>query len=276
MTGGNENDRGSLGELVSLKGSPWSLRAKWALTHHRCQYSETDYIPFVSVPRLWFRLSFPRDKITAPVFFPIDQSPPLRHSLAIARLADKKRSLSSDSIFPPNADSEIESWVQCAESVMTYDRHRFVRKVLKDEETTLRLVPENMRWIRNFGALRVIRWVLGTKFLGKYPVNADAEAEAHRSWSAVLQRLHEEKRNGSNKQAVYLVGGRFTFADIAIASATTVVAPPNRKILKGIHDDNELVRDDDFCDKFGEIIQWRDDIFERHFPESMRHIPRQR
>ena len=275
MPARDENDGGSLGELVSLKVSPWSLRARWALTHHRCHYSETYYTPFISAPRMWYRLSFPRDKITVPVFFPIEGSPPLRDSLEIAQMADKKQSLNSDSIFPPNAGSEIESWVQCIEPALAYGRERYARNVMMSEEATLSFIPKSIRWVHNFGGVSLIRWLFGTTFISKYPVSADAEAEAHRSWSAVLQRLHKVKSNSSNKQSIYLVGGRFTFADIAVSSATIMIEPLKRKFFRGTNTHDECVRNEEFREKFDEVIQWRDDIFERHFPESLWPIPRQ-
>ncbi len=37
--------------LVSLKVSPWSLKARWALRHHRIHYRTQPYLPVLGEPR---------------------------------------------------------------------------------------------------------------------------------------------------------------------------------------------------------------------------------
>ncbi len=53
--------------LVSLKVSPWSLKARWALKHHRIPYRTQPYLPVLGELLLRWRLWKWSGKVTVPV-----------------------------------------------------------------------------------------------------------------------------------------------------------------------------------------------------------------
>lgn len=271
MTQNTKTASENLGELFTLKISPWSLRARWALAYHNCQYTTTYCQPLVSTLYLWYRLNFPFDKITLPILLPSDNTtPPLRDSLLIAQYADKMRGDGVDSLFPESCLKEIDMWSKRMDVVMGYGRQRFMRKMIERDDTIMLYVPKNIRWIQRYGGVAFVRWLTENWFLKKYSDDGGGEENARIAWNKVRERIMEVKkeRGGDGKQ-VYLIQGKFSYADILVAVGTMFLEPLKDKWFVGVSRAKDCARDERLGREFHEVISWRDEIFEKHFPEKL-------
>eukprot|EP00168_Porphyra_purpurea_P014455 TRINITY_DN4154_c0_g1_i1.p2 TRINITY_DN4154_c0_g1~~TRINITY_DN4154_c0_g1_i1.p2 ORF type:complete len:152 (+),score=50.63 TRINITY_DN4154_c0_g1_i1:52-456(+) len=116
----------------------------------------------------------------------------------------------------------------------------------------------------------VAHWVARRALAGmaaKYPPAVDRAAARDR-----LADLAAAVRGGTPAASgcVYLVGGAFTYADVAMVVATGFVRPLGKAVL----DDTPLAAltaltaDESFGEGLGDVLAWRDAILAAHFADA--------
>src|SRR4051812_533417 len=93
-------------KLITLKISPWSERAKWALDHHQLVYETIQHAPFLGERRLRRLVGAQKKRATAPVLLAGEQI--LTESWDIALYADREGKGSK--LIPPDREGEIRKW----------------------------------------------------------------------------------------------------------------------------------------------------------------------
>jgi glutathione S-transferase len=98
-------------QLVSLKVSPWSERAKWALDHHGLTYDVVEHFPILGERRLRRIVGAGKPKATVPVLIAGDEV--LSESWDIASYADRVGT--GAKLFPPGHETAIRKWTTLAD-----------------------------------------------------------------------------------------------------------------------------------------------------------------
>ena len=194
--------------LVTIPFSHYCEKARWALDHHRLAFEEDAYAPgehFLRVRRL-------RGK-TVPIL--IDGSEIVHDSSAILRHLDA-RAPASRRLYPDDAAARQE--VESIEEELDGELGPTARQwayfhVLNDARAALALMTRGMP-IWKKAAFTAIFPALRAAMKQRMDVQAESAATALERVRAVLARTEARLEGGRR----YLVGDRFTAADLTFAS----------------------------------------------------------
>lgn len=241
--------------LVSLPYSPWSLKAKWALDHHRVRYRLGTHLPMLGEPLLRLRTGRWSGKVSVPIL--LTEAGAVMESDAIARWADAHGE--GEPLFPPGLEAEIERWNDIADEVLDAGRARVIERSLASREALLESVPGP----RVLGPLLVPVGKMGARFLArKYGSDRAGGREVIERGLATLR----EALDGDP----FLVGDRFTFADVAMAAALACVRPPGARWDHLGDASRACWTDEGLAEEYAELLEWRDGLFEDRFPARAR------
>jgi glutathione S-transferase len=239
-------------ELIGLSYSPWSEKARWALDHHGLSYTWTEHIPMLGEPALRLKTKSATGRATVPVL--ITPHGPVTDSFRIAELAERHGK--GAPLFPQENYDDIAAWNARSERALDAARGLVVartgRSPKAQEEALPAFVPAFLR-----PTLRPVA-TLGVAFFNrKYTLSQADEAERRATVAAELLALRNVVDNRD-----YLVGGRFTYADIAMAVSLQFLGPhPSLHLGEGT---TEAWRDPDLAARFGGLLAWRDAIYDKH------------
>ncbi|MCB9617607.1 MAG: glutathione S-transferase [Sandaracinus sp.] len=231
--------------LLGLAYSPWTQRARWALDHHGVPYDFETYAPIVGEPGLRRRLGRLKGRVSVPVLFVDGQ--PLEDSVAIARWAEA-RGRGEPLFFD---DDAVTHWVSIAERGLSAGRARAAEATKADpeaqKEAVAFLAPAPfhgaLRPVARFGA-----WMLARKYGAPPPL------ELERSLEALREGLGDGR---------HLLGGRLSFADLAMAGMLEFVAP-GEHIRRGVAE-KRVWGDARHANRFADLVAWRDALIRDHW-----------
>ena len=241
--------------LVSLPYSPWSLKAKWALDHHRVAYRLGTHLPMLGEPLLRLRTGRWSGKVSVPIL--IADGEAIMGSDAIARWADAHGE--GEPLFPEGEDEAVAHWNGIADELLDAGRARVIERSLASREALIESVPGP----RFLGPLLVPVGKMGARFLArKYGADqAGGRDVVERGLAALREALDGD---------AHLVGDRFTFADIAMAAALACVRPPGRSWDHLGDASRACWTDDALAEQHEELLAWRDHLFAERFPPRVR------
>lgn len=244
-------------ELVAIRMSPWSERARWALDHCRVDYHYSEFQLMLSEPATRLRLRQWRGRVTAPILMR-DGADPLRDSIDIARWADSQRPAGAPPLFPEDATAEIDRIIACTNPALDAGRARATRRVAERRDARLENLPRGIP-----GALRPLLApvaALGVRyFVNKYGMNDHTEAGDHDVVRAALTDLREALDGGD-----YILGERFSFADIAGAVLLHFVDYPRSGPGRLGKANRECWGDPQLAAEFSDLVEWRDRLYDKH------------
>jgi glutathione S-transferase len=240
-------------ELVGIGYSPWTEKARWALDHHAIIYREEEYLPMLGEPALRMRIRKFRGKITVPLLIAGERV--IQDSFAIARYADGIGG--GAPLFPERYAAEIGVWNERSEQALRGVRAIVSEQVLQNPAAKEEALPEAFP-----GAMRkLLKPVanVGVAYLrGKYDFTSRL-AGARRDLESNLQVLQEALGDRD-----YLCGEGFSYADIAMALVLQGVKPVTDEFLRLGPATREAWTNLDLCDRFPDLLAWRDRIYEKH------------
>lgn len=235
--------------LYGIPYSPWSEKARWALTAAKVPYREVTYVPMVGEAVLRAKLKQWTGRVSVPVLLTAEG--PVRDSLEIARWASRH----GESLFPTAAVSEIEAWNRRSEEALDAGRARTTLLVSRDPDAMLENLP---RPLRRLGPASKALGRAGVLYLErKYGFGGDGEEALTARIRAALQPLQSALQGRE-----YLVDGRFTHADITMAVALQVVRPPPHIRVGRLS--RRHWTNDALSAEFPELLAWRDQLIARH------------
>lgn len=279
-------------ELVHLSLSPWSLHARWALAVLRHPVSFTPYTP--GPPGEWIlrvRLGFPSGPISVPVLFrrPAAGGGAIRGAEAIARYAQEQviAAAAADGAagvtplpvlfpaVPPGEADQVAAWAATAQEVLSYSRAAVMSVAASTPEGIAAMSTMLPATMRSVLPAAVVRWIgarTANGLVTKYPPLVDrATARAHLDrLAAAVSTGGSGGRGAAAKGCVYLVGGAFSYADIAMVIATGVVRPLGERYINDapLRSVKALVTDNPFAEGLDEVVAWRDAILAAHFADD--------
>jgi glutathione S-transferase len=172
-------------------------------------------------------------------------------SMRIARWADEHGS--GTSLFPDDLRTEIDRWNVVAEEALDSGRALFLGRLVDDREARLNVIPT---WASNLSPLHAFVRARSLHVLKKYGAGRRTE-DAHRervrrAFDAVREALADGRR--------YLLG-RFTFADIAVASSAQYLAPVMHPRVPVFRRSAGVWVVPGLTAEFGEVLRYRDALY---------------
>ncbi len=262
-------------ELLALPFSPWSEKARWALDVRHVPYAYRVYQPILGEPALRRKLRRAGGNVTVPVLT-TDDGRVLGDSADIARWADARGD--GPSLFPAAHEAAIARFIDLSERALEAGRALTLTRMLADDDALAEMVPRPLRSLR---ALAVAIGGAGIRrTLRKY---ADGEADLAARRRTLTEALDEIRstlaaRANANANANASASasandkpqpllGQFTFADIAATQAIVAVEPPAFG-LKLRPASRRCWTDPDLRSRYGDLVAWRDAIYETFRPRS--------
>jgi glutathione S-transferase len=239
--------------LVSLRYSPWSERAHWALDHHGIAYQSVRHEPFLGEPRLRKLAGHRRGRVTVPLLLTGDEA--LMESFEIARFADRHGG--AESLVPPEHEASIRELNELVERTMMAGRGLTTAALLADpaalDEALPRGVPSFvrplLRPLSRFGT----RW-----FARKYELDL---ADRATPVAALAETLATLRARYAGRDYCH---DRFSYADILFCSLLQAISPVSDRYIRlgpawrRAWTIPELARD------FADLVAHRDELYARH------------
>jgi glutathione S-transferase len=237
--------------LIGLSYSPWSLKARWALDHHRVPYRWREYLPMLGEPLLQARLR--RRRVTVPVL--IDEAGVHDDSFDIARRAEAVGQ--GAPLFPDALTDAISRWNQTSEDVCAAGRALTTARVLADPAALAESVPVPPALRRPLRGVATA----GARFLTrKYGLREVDEDAALDTIGLALEAVREALADGR----AYLEGP-LTYADFALAVSLQFVQPVAGTYVHLGPASRRCWTRDGLAQAYPDVLAWRDQVFARHW-----------
>lgn len=239
--------------FVALAFSPWSIKARWALDHHRVAYRFEPHLPMAGEALLRLRTGRWRGRITVPILLTRDGA--VHGSLEIARYAERVGE--GARLFPAEHEEAIARWAARADVMLDAGRALAMPRMLASRES----LAENVPGPRALGPVLAPVGGLAVRYLiRKYGVTDAAEHydEERRMGLEALRRAIGEGE--------HLVGGAFSYADVVMAVATFVVRPPGRRFDHLGDATRACWTDEALAAEYADVLAWRDRVLATSFP----------
>jgi len=242
--------------LVDQAFSAWSEKARWVLDWKGVAFERREFIPMID--DRWLRRISGQEEV--PVL--VRGGAALAGSTAIALALEAERP--ERPLLPDDRRLRAEAirWQDWAgDTLSPLGRIVLMGSLVADREAALTTVPPTApAYARMFASIAV---PLGLRqFMKAYEIDEEKIAAAH----ATLPRHLESIAAALAPGRPYLVGDALTLADVAVASALILIAPPAEEWLprpmapalrRAFTSATSLAR-------FPEVFAWRDDLYKRH------------
>lgn len=238
--------------LYGLAQSPWTEKARWSLDHHGVAYRYHEHVPVLGEVLLR-RKAKPRKGEKASVPLLVDGGEVLPSSLAIARHAETIGK--GYPLFPRGSEDEITRWADLSDRIIHVGRVK-VLAALRSNRAAQRealpgFIPGPLRSV-----LRPMATTASAFLTMKYEVPRDLPSEVA---STLCPALEEVRRGLGGKE--YLLG-RFTFADVAVASSLRALRPEARAAIGPAT--REIWTNEAVAAEYEDLVMWRDAIYRKH------------
>lgn len=183
----------------------------------------------------------------------IDSGIVVRDSLDIALYAERHGS--GTPLFPKGQEGEIYGWNDGAERLLEAARSRLMERLVADDGALYEAVPSPLS---KLGPSLVPLARMGATFIiRKYKTRTTPAAQTEATIASVMERA-----DAAVSRNDYLVGGQFTFADLAVAAALGMIAPHPRQPLGPAS--RKVWSEPTIAAAFPNLLSWRDRIIEHH------------
>jgi glutathione S-transferase len=214
--------------LVTIRVSHYNERARWALDHLGVRYVEEAYMPMLHVPAVLLATrgrGGKADRVSTRMSTPVlvtGEGPPICDSSEILRWADARFGTPTTTLYPASHRAEIEALeANVHDEVGPHTRRLAYFMGLVRPEVLHRLAD------RNVGARQawLFRRVAGVVIAGvSRGLKIDRE-HAERSQARLREQVQALERRVEGRR--YLVGDRFTAADLSLACMFAPVLLPS-------------------------------------------------
>lgn len=237
--------------LHALPLSPWSEKARWALDHHRIEYSEEVYTPMLSEPALRWRLRRARGPVSVPVLFADGEA--YTDSFDIAHFAERRGA--GAPLFRRGLEEDIARWNRVSDAAMRAGRALVCFRVDADPQARSEVLPDLVPRALRRPLDPVAR--VGVRYLAKKYGFREDEHRHRAELRAHLAELREALSDGRP----YVIGDELSYADIAMAAALQFVAPVGDQHLRIGPATRRAWTDLDLAGELTDLLEWRDQLY---------------
>jgi glutathione S-transferase len=239
--------------LIVESFSPWSEKARWALDHHRVAYASREHYPLIGELSLRLRARRLAGAVSTPLLLTPEGA--LIDSFVIARYAEHQGD--GAALFPPEHEAAVVAWNARSEAALRALRVSFIERLGRSREAKVELQPHYFPgFVRRLSAPATD---VALAFLRRKYGMAD-RAAAEVSLLQELEGLRQALQGGQH----YLVGDRFSFADIAMAVTLQFVSPVEDRYLALGPATRAASHHPQLAARFPELLAWRDLLYARH------------
>jgi len=243
-------------ELLQLAYSPWSERARWALDAEGIRYRKKAYLPMIGEPALRVRLRRATGPVSVPVLFTDGGAVEGSWDIACHAAAHGGRDADA-SILPPALRADIAVWQANGEVLTAAGRSLLLLSLVGNVPALRESVPRPLRALGPIADLLAVR--AATFIREKYEPARFSSESALAGMRTALRALRAAI--GKNE---FVVGGRFTYADIAMATSLQVVVPVSEEHIRLGPATREAWTNPALAAEFPDLIAWRDRIYAQH------------
>jgi glutathione S-transferase len=242
-------------DLYGMSFSPYSEKARWALTHHRLAYRWHEHVPMVGEIPLRIRAGSIGKKASVPLA--VDGDVVLRDSLSIARHAER-----TGTGAPLRPDDPLsKEWDEKSTAALGAGRVLVVLRGLADREALRESLPG---WFPGF--LRGIGTPIAASasrfLLRKYGADGVSEQEARET----MRRQLFAMRGALGGRPT--LGPSFSYADLTMAVVLQMVSPVDDRYIRLGPARRRAWTDDLLSREFADLVAWRDRIYREHRGEA--------
>lgn len=249
-------------QLVGIAYSPWTEKARWSLEHHRLPYTYREYTPFLDETWLRLRARKPFGPISVPTL--LTRHGAVVGSYRIGQFADHAGRADAP-LAPPAHRAAIDAWEARSDVALDAARSLAVRAIrVAPADARLETLP---RWMPGPArelmapAANVALTLLALKY-------GFAGRDAARDETVVADALEALRIGLREAHGRYLVGGAFSWADIAMAAVVNGVHPAPGGYVPIGEATRRVWTHAAVADRFRDLIEWRDELYARHRPLS--------
>ena len=233
--------------------SPWTEKARWALDHHQLAYTFVEHTPLIDELTLRVRTRKLRGAISVPMLLAAREA--VMGSLAIARWADAHAT--NDKLEQPSEHDAVDRWDAHSERACQAGRALVSLRMRTTPGALEEAVPSFIPTL-----LRKTVGQIGVRFIArKYTVDLAGESAHEATLTEVLGTIRTGLAAGAGH---YLVGDRFTLADIVAACAVNVVVPVGAQYVPIGPRTREAWTRNAVAQQYADVIAWRDALYIRH------------
>lgn len=238
--------------LLGLAYSPWTIRARWALGHHKVEYRYREHVPMLGEGRLK-RYAEQANIETPSVPMLVAGQMVVCDSYEIMCHADR-----IGHGTPLDAESdEAAELIDALDPMMRACRVRVTKRTLEDRDALAeaaeaagpKFLAPMLRGVAAMGARHI------AKKYGYDPEKADDGPLI-----AGLEHLAKLVAGGP------YIGDRFGALDIIAASATNGIKPHARTAETMGPKTIEMWSAPELAERFAGLLAWREEIYAKHFP----------
>ncbi len=240
-------------ELLSIAYSPWSERARWALSCRGVACDTRAYQPLIGEPELRWRLRKWTGPVSVPVLFTTDGA--LDDSFRIAQYAAQHGD--GAELFPAGQEAKIAAWNVQSERALAAGRALSLARVLQNREALLEMVPRPLRKMP--GAVHLATAGIG-RTLRKYGATAQGNAEGLK---VALDSLRVDLAQSPSTLEPRTLLADFSYADITMAQLLAFVRPPASGLKIG-RANRAAFTDDDLAAQSPDLLAWRDALYAKY------------
>ena len=238
--------------LFGIPFSPWTEKARWALDHHRLDYTFQEHAPPFGELKLRALMRQPTGRVTVPV---LQADRWYKDSFEIARYAEAHGG--GTPLLPPEKLEDISAWNARSEAALAAGRAMFMLGALEKPEFIDRVLPPTVP-----AALRpllrpVVRRSLES-FVHKYRMRDDADRHER-----VLTEALETLAAAVSPERPFLLG-EFSYADITMALTLQGVRPVDEAFMPVGLGGREAWSQPKLAERFPALLQWRDALYAKY------------
>ncbi|ATB28372.1 glutathione S-transferase family protein [Melittangium boletus] len=238
--------------LFGIPFSPWTEKARWALDHHRLDYTFQEHGPVLGELRLRALMRQPTGRVTVPV---LEADRWYKDSFEIARHADGLGG--GPRLFPQAHLDEIAAWNTRSEVALAAGRAMFLLGSMDQPRFLDTVLPPGVpAGIRPLLRPLVRRGM--ESLIHKYKMREDAGRHED-----VLTSALDALAAAVSPERPYLLGA-FSYADIAMAVTLQGVSPVDEAFMSAGLGGREAWSQPRLAERYAGLLQWRDALYAKH------------
>jgi glutathione S-transferase len=244
--------------LFGISFSPWTEKARWALDHHRIDYTFEEHIPVIGELRLKVLMREPTRRVTVPV---LKDDRWYTDSFDIARHADRLGSAAR--LLPEDRLGEIAAWNTRSEAALAAGRAMLLLKSSEDPKLVRATIPPGVPAMLQPLLMPLARQGMKA-FIQKYRMR-----EGEGGHERVLREVLDALAVAVSAERPYLLG-EFSYADIAMAMTLQPLSPVEEAFMPIGLGGREAWENRELAALYPGLLKWRDALYAKHRRQAVR------